>query len=358
LQSTSTAILRQRNPPLPRKLAAQPITQNKGDTNMKKITLIVLAVLSAFSGNALSADDKDFAGCDGNQVIIGTGLATAPYSQMMQTPIKMAPHLMCEYRGSTGGMENVTALVERKIDAGLVQADVLDFMKRTEPMVSKKIRSLIALHSNYLHIFKLRGGVTEKKNIIQKQVVVMNSLRDLKGRRIATFGSAYITARTINERLNLGMGIVEVATKEEGIAKLKKGEVYAFFAMGGKPIPWVEKDIDGNAIALVNVEPADITALGQPYYVGKLSYKKLGVAGINAVAVRNDLVVWDFTGKRAEQLLELRKFFKQNLEDIKDTRGAHPAWQDVELSSLDELSWQKFQPTGSGGSTKSYKKKK
>ena len=63
-------------------------------------------------------------------MIIGTGLPTAPYSQMMQIPLRMAPDLICEYRGSTGGTENIQALVERKIDAGIVQADVLTFMMR------------------------------------------------------------------------------------------------------------------------------------------------------------------------------------------------------------------------------------
>ena len=214
---------------------------------MKKIILMVLAVLCAFSANAFSADDKDFQGCTGNQVIIGTGLPTAPYSQMMQVPLRMAPELICEYRGSTGGTDNIQALVERKIDAGIVQADVLTFMMMTEPMVAKKIRSLVALHSNYLHFFVLKNGFKEDRGTfkLKKQAVIRN-LRDLEGRKVAAFGSAYITGRIINERLGLNMQLVEVSTKEDGLAKLNKGEVAAFFAMGGKPIPWVDKEVDGN----------------------------------------------------------------------------------------------------------------
>jgi TRAP-type uncharacterized transport system substrate-binding protein len=322
---------------------------------MKKIILIVLAVLCAFSSNALSADD--FQGCTGNQVIIGTGLPTAPYSQMMQVPLRMAPELICEYRGSTGGTDNVQALVERKIDAGIVQSDVLSFMMYTDPMVAKKIRSLVALHSNYLHFFVLKNGYFEDRGTFKrKQQVVIKKISDLAGRRVAAFGSAYITGRNINEKLRLNMKLVEVNSKEEGLAMLNKGEVSAFFAMGGKPIPWVDKEIDGNTITLANVDPADIEKLKSPYYTGKLTYKKLGVVGVNAVAVRNELLVWDFTGQRAQQLLQVRKFFKDNLNDIKDSRGAHPAWQDVELNTLDRVSWERFQPVGSGAPARSKKR--
>jgi TRAP-type uncharacterized transport system substrate-binding protein len=323
---------------------------------MKRIILIVLAVLCAFSKIALSADDKDFQGCTGNQVIIGTGLPTAPYSQMMQIPLRMAPELICEYRGSTGGADNVQALVERKIDAGIVQADVLSYMMIKEPMVAKKIRSLVALHSNYLHIFVLKNGYLEDRGTFKrKQKIVISNMRDLAGRKVAAFGSAPITAKNINEKLGLKMRLVEVGTKEEGLAMLNKGEVAAFFALGGKPIPWVDKEVDGN-ITLANVDPADIEKLKSQYYPGQLTYKKLGVLGLSTVAVRNELLVWDFTGQRAQQLLQVRKFFKDNLNDIKDSRGAHPAWQDIELKTLDMVSWERFQSVGSSAPAKSKKK--
>jgi hypothetical protein len=125
--------------------------------------------------------------------------------------------------------------------------------------------------------------------------------------------------------------------------------------MGGKPIPWVDQEVDGNTVTLANVEREDIEKLKDPYSPGKLTYKKLGVVGVNAVAVHNDLLVWDFTGQRAQQLLQVRKFFKDNLNDIKDSRGAHPAWQDIELNTLDRVSWERFQPAGSSAPSKAKK---
>lgn len=324
---------------------------------MKTIIMMVLAVLCVFSGIALSADDKDFQGCTGNQIIIGTGLPSAPYSQMMQIPLGMAPDLICEYRGSTGGTENIQALVDRKIDAGIVQADVLTFMMHREPMIAKKIRALAALHSNYLHFFALKNGYKEDRGkLMPKKLVVVRSLHDLRDRKVAAFGSAHITGTIINERLGLNIKLVEVNSKEAGLAMLGKGEVAAFFAMGGKPVSWVDKEVDGNAVTLVNVDPGDIERLKSPYYAGKLTYRKLNVVGANTIAVRNELLVWDFTGQRAQQLLQLRKFLKDNLNDIKDARGSHPAWQDIERNTLEEVSWQRFQPIGGSAQAKSKKR--
>ncbi len=324
---------------------------------MKRIILIVLALLCAFSANVRAAEDKDFQGCTGNQVIIGTGLPTAPYSQMMQVPLSMVPDLICEYRGSTGGTDNIQALIERKIDAGIVQADVLTFMTHTEPMIATKVRSLVALHSNYLHFFVLKNGYKEDRGTFKfKKHAVIRNLRDLNGRKVAAFGSANITGRIINERLGLNIRLVEVNSKEAGLAMLNKGEVAAFFAMGGKPIPWVDKEVDGNTVTLGNVEQGDFERLKSPYYSGKLTYRKLGVVGVNAIAVRNDLLVWDFTGQRAQQLLQVRKFLKDNLNNIKDARGSHPAWQDVEQNMLDDVSWHRFQPAGGTVSARSKKK--
>ena len=127
---------------------------------------------------------------------------------------------------------------------------------------------------------------------------------------------------------------------------LTNGQVVAFMAMGGKPIDWVEK-LDGNVYTLANVDTSDISALGQPYYPVKLTYRNLGVMGVTSITARNDIVVWDYTsGRNVEKMLRLRKFIKENLEEIKEARGSHPAWQDVEKENLDDVSWQAYQPAG------------
>ncbi len=315
---------------------------------MRRFALL-LPFLFLFSGlcSVLRAGENTQSPQSGyDPIIIGTGLKTAVYSQMMQTPFKMAPELMVEYNGvTTGGIDNMMALLHRQIDAGLMQADVIEYMKRTEPMITKKIRSLVALHTNNILIFALRGGLSVEKNFLQRQTIYVRNLRDLAGRPVAAFNdNASVTARVINERLGLNMKIYEVTSKEEGFRKLREGNVYAFFVTGGKYIPWVEQEVDANTITLANTNPEDIQKLGQPYSSGKSAYRKFGVP-VNVVAVRNELVCWDFTSKkRSEQLLEIRNFLKRNLTTIQETRGSSPSWQEVDQKTIDEVSWQKYQP--------------
>ncbi len=310
---------------------------------MKRFSFLlpVFLIFFGFCGVLQAAENSQ----SGNEpIIIGTGLKTAVYSQMMQTPFRMAPELMVEDTGVTaGGVDNITALLQRKIDAGIVQVDVLDFMRRTEPMITTKIRSLVGLHTNYLIIFSLRSGVSIQKNPFQREIQYVRNLRELAGRPVAAFSSASVTARVINERLSLGMKIYEVSSKEEGFRMLREGKVYAFLATGGKYIPWVEKEVDEKTITLVNTTSEDILKLGQPYSSGKSSYRKFGVI-VNVVAVPNELVCWDYTGKKCAQLLAIRNFFKRNLTAIQETLGTNPAWQEIDQEKLNKAYLPRYQP--------------
>ena len=303
---------------------------------MKRFSFLLPAFLIFFGFcRVLQAAENSQSGNE--PIIIGTGLKTAVYSQMMQAPFRMAPALMVEYTGvTTGGVDNITALLQRKMDAGIVQADVLDFMRRSEPMITNKVRSLVGLHTNYIHIFALRSGVGWPISFH------VRNLRDLAGRPIAVFSSASVTARMINERLGLRMKIYDVTTKEEGFRMLQEGKVYAFLASGGKYIPWVEQEVDANSIMLVNTSQEDIQKLQQPYSSAKIFYRKFGVVGVNVVAVHNELVCWDYTGKKRVQLLAIRNFLKQNLATIQETLGTNPAWQEIDQKAFDQAFLQKY----------------
>lgn len=312
---------------------------------MKKFFTIIFCVVALCIGLIKSVMAVE---CEKNEIIFATGDPKGTYSLMFKTIEEMVPDLVCEYTDTTGGFVNVNLLLERKIDAGLVQSDVIDYMKRTDQRVQKKLRSLGALHGNMIHIIMNRNGFKKKKEtgmgswIGSSETVMVSNLRDLKRLPIAAFGSGFITARVINERLRLEINendIIEVEKKEEGLELVKNGKVAAMIAMGGIPISWVEK-LDRNIFALANVDLADIAALGNPYYASKMNYRTLGVMNANAITVRNEIIVWDYAGPTGQRLEELRSFLKNNLEAIKEERGSHPAWQDVD--SIEDISWLRY----------------
>jgi hypothetical protein len=114
--------------------------------------------------------------------------------------------------------------------------------------------------------------------------------------------------------------------------------------MGGKPIEWIEK-VDEKVFALSNVNTSDIQSLGTPYYNTKLQYKKLNAIGTNSITARNDLVVWDYAGKKAGMLLKLRDMVRENMADIKEDMDAHPCWQEITEENYLDVFWQKYNPS-------------
>lgn len=298
-----------------------------------------LSVVSTFAAGAEQANPQKDA------TLVGTGDAKGTYSVMFND-LKPYCNNVEEFKESKSGSESVDFLVNRSIDAAIVQADVMSYKDRTEELVSKKLRALASLHINSLHIIVLRDGVAVKgENLWNKgSVVIIENLRQLANKPVAVFGSSEYTAIFVNERLKLNLITEKVDKYEEGLELVKAGKVFALLAMGGKPIPWVGK-LDGKIFTLANMESGDIAAMQKPYKNIQVTYPNLKIVGANTLSVNNDIIVWDYqSGKQAAKLLAFKKCLEDNLQDIKDTRGTHPSWQQVELENLDNVSWQPYVP--------------
>ena len=306
---------------------------------MTKSLASVLALSASLATGVVFAQNAPAGGACGYALRIATGDQKGTYSQVFKNIQNVCP-LACEDMQTSGGFDNIMRLITGKADAGIAQVDALDFLKRVDPRVLK-LRSLVALHTNSMHIIVSAQGVKPEGsgwNPLASKVVIDN-LRQLRGKKVALFGSAQVTALIVSERLQLGFITVDVATKEDGLAKVKSGEVAAMLAMGGQPIGWVEQ-LSKAEYSLATSEVGDITTLGTPYFNTKLSYPNLNKFGVNSVTVRNDLVTRDFTGPKANALSELRSCMATKLQDIKEGNGAHAAWGDVE--DLNATGWEKY----------------
>ena len=308
-----------------------------------RIWVLVLFILisNLFFFNSVKADDAFDKSCSPNQIIFSTGVKNNTYSQAMQPLIQIVPDLICERTDSSGGKQNVEFLLGLGGDAeaALVPTDVIEYMSRTNPEV-KKLRSIISLWGNALHIIvSVNGYTTKRYGMINSKPIYIQELRDLRGLKVAVFGSPVVSARMIDERLKLNLtDFIEVTTVADGLKKLDEGEVQAFMTMGGYPIKYVE-DLDPKKYTLANVDPASITALGAPYYATKINYPKIGANGFNAITSKNEVVVRPYkTQKWIDKYNALYKAFKDNLQDLQEMRGAHSAWKLINIDEMDSLS--------------------
>jgi len=267
---------------------------------------------------------------------IATGKPDATNSQMMKAIINACPNLVEEDTDTTGGADNVGKLVANQVHGGIAQVDVVQFLEKTEPAISK-LKSLVALNPNYLHVIAATkgfvvepaqkgtlgfGGKPEVRGKITK-------FTDLNNRTVAANGSAQLTLRVIADKLNLNINIVDADDRKAGLDMLANGQVAAFVAMGGKPVEWVGK-LDGSVFELVPVGQDIAEKLGAPYSAQKLTYKNLNAFGFATVSVKNELIVRDYKGAKGAQLQQLRDCFVANVDAIRETTGTHPAWQEVE----------------------------
>jgi len=290
---------------------------------------IVMFVTLFMTYIANAAEDIFVKSCSTNQIIFSTGVKTNTFSQAMQPLFMLVPDMFCERTDSTGGDRNVELLLgmDGDAEAAIVPADVIEYKSRTNPE-AKKLRSIISLWGNALHIaVNVNGYTTPKYGGMGKDVHYIQEFKDLVGMPVAVFGSPKTSARVIDERLKMHWDIVEVNSLKEGWDKLEKGEVKAFMVMGGWPIQYIQ-ELDPKKFTLINVDPATITTLGSPYYTTKLNYPKIGVNGFNAITAKNEVMVRNYTTQRwVTKYIAMYHAFKDNLVDLQEMRGAHAAWK-------------------------------
>lgn len=278
---------------------------------------------------------------------IATGKPDATNSQMFQSIKAVCPNIQ-EVTDTTGGVDNINMLVGNKVDAGIAQPDVAEFLEQTDPNVGK-LRSLVALNSNYLHIITSPRGVMVDPGKegrfgfgkVEAKFAPINGVFDLKGKTVVAHGSAQLTARILSKRLGLDLNVIDDdSPTRTGLEMVRTGQAAAFMAMGGKPVGWVEK-LNPGEFQLLAMQKEMISNLGSPYFSGQLSYKNLNAFGFHALAVKNELFVRNYQGAKAKLLSELRTCYEHNLADIRETTGTHPAWQEVE--DLTAVSWARFE---------------
>ncbi len=287
---------------------------------------------------------KTLNACAADKLAFGSGTPRGTYGQMSSSLAALCP-MICEVQETQGGYDNITQMVNEKFDSGIVQADLIEFLNRTEPDIKKKLRSLFALHGSSMHMFiSLKGvpvaGVKKEsvpiwkgggsKDVPTTSMVVVEKLSDLKGKKIAAWSSAYVSAHIVSERLKLDWDVVEVKTRAEGLKMVQDGQAWMFMAAGGKPVEWID-EVRADQLTLLNLDPGEITKLGGPYYPVKVTYRHLKVNGWNTISVRNEVLVRNITtGPLAALIPTFKKCVADNLDVIKSQRDKHPSWSDVE----------------------------
>lgn len=239
-----------------------------------------------------------------------------------------------------GSMQNIHDILYLKgIDLGIVQSDVLAYIKREQlyPGIENRLRYVTKLYNEEFHLVA-REGVT--------------SIEQLAGQKV-NFGvegsGTHMTASTIFDGLKLN---VQPTTFDQALAlkKLKAGEIAAVAYVAGKPARAFADIKPQDGLRLVAIPYPD--ALQQNYLPSSFSdgdYAGLVPPGkdVDTVAVGAVMAVfnWNKGTSRYEKVERFIEAFFSRFDEFQN-EPRHKKWSEVNLAAK-VPGWERFGPAGS-----------
>ena len=232
-------------------------------------------------------------------------------------------------------LERLTDPDETKsADLAIMQTDALDEARKSGgPALLRQLNFVARLYNQELHLVA-HGSI--------------GSTADLNGRKVA-LGSPDSpggrTGRLLLERMGVKAEIV-VATQQEAIEQLRRGEVQAAIFVGGKPVPAL-RDLKIAGLHFLSIPykgamqdfyfPAQITRADYPDLV-------TSNANVDTVAIGTVLVALDARPgtKRYQNLTRFTDAFFDSFPALREAPH-HAKWREVNLAA-DVPGWRRFLP--------------
>ncbi|MGI9405857.1 MAG: TAXI family TRAP transporter solute-binding subunit [Hyphomicrobiaceae bacterium] len=234
-----------------------------------------------------------------------------------------------------GSVQNITDILYLKgIDVGIVQSDVLSFIKSRglHSNIEQRIHYITKLYNEEFHLV---GGRE------------IEDIRDLEGKAV-NFGvsgsGTYMTATTVFQKL--GIKVKPVSFDQAlAIEKIRSGEIAATVFVAGKPARAVA-DLKGTyGLQLIPVKYD--RPLQNAYLPARFSsedYPELVPSGqtVDSIAVGAVMAVynWPNDNPRRQRVERFVDAFFSRLEDFQ-TEPRHKKWREVNLSAK-VPGWKRF----------------
>ena len=173
-----------------------------------------------------------------------------------------APGLIAVVQSTHGSVANVRGISTGMLEAALVQADIAYWAYNGEGVFEGEppVSELRAIANFYPEVIQL----------VVRRDAGIESVEDLRGKRVSLDqpgSGTRVDAVLVLEAFGLAPGDVEEASVNAGeaIAKMRKGELDAFFFVAGTPTNAITSLAEDVAIALVPLAGPEIDALRKKY---------------------------------------------------------------------------------------------
>ena len=302
------------------------------------VSALFLFALPSFAFSAESHNDRVTRANQGTVSIISGGIGG--------TYIRIATDLAAvldngeELRilpiAGKGSVQNIHDILYLKgIDLGIVQSDVLTYIKREQlyPGIEKRLRYITKLYNEEFHLVAREG---------------IASIEELAGQKVnfgVEGGGTHMTASSIFDGLQLN---VEPTTFDQALAleKLKSGEIAAIAFVTGKPAGAFADVTPEDGLRLLSVPYSE--ALQQSYLPSSFTetdYPGMVAPGqqVETVAVGAVMAVFNW-GKGTDRYNKVERFIESFFARFSEFQKhpRHKKWQEVNLSAK-VPGWDRFE---------------
>lgn len=225
-----------------------------------------------------------------------------------------------------GSVQNINDMLYLKgIDIGIVQSDVLSYVKREGIYrnVENRVRYITTLYNEEFHLLAGQG---------------IESVEALAGKKV-NFGirgsGTYVTASTVFDALGIK---VEPTAFDQALAleKVKAGDIAALVYVAGKPTSLIKDLKSEDGVRLLRVRSPKIPQIYAASKFAAEDYPGLVPPGteIDTIAVRAVMAAYNWTEKN-ERYQNIARFVDRLFERFAEFQipPRHPKWREVDLSA-------------------------
>jgi TRAP-type uncharacterized transport system substrate-binding protein len=286
------------------------------------------AILAVVSSGQVKAQDSALP-----KMLVAANSSSGTYLQMVeQIKTICADEFNVEIIDNKGGaVGNLEALVNNKAQAAFMHSDVLQasaiFDKKYEDY-----KTLLALYPEDIHVIVLRNSITKVGGVagIGATTKEFSTLADLDNFKVGAAGGGVKTMQILKGQGGAGFTAVPYDKGDDLLPALKAGEIQAVIFVGGAPLPNVEK-LSWSDYKLIPIGDSLAGRLKDVYRPTQLTYSNLRASQVSTLAPVATLVTRQYkTPKFVKMQAAFRNCFYSHLDEMKETPGLHPKWQEVQ----------------------------
>lgn len=314
-------------------------------------SLLVALLACVVSAAPLHAENKD------KSIGMVTGPKTGTYIAMGRDIAGVAKTAgqVIQVKDSDGSIDNIRRITSDENAAlGIVQSDVLGFLKRSKNRDSQRISEELRM------VFPL---AREEVHLIARNEI--KTIADLQGKRVVVGdegSGSLLTSMNLLSMMNIAPGQTLKIAPPEGLVAVLKNEADAMIFVGGKPVRLfknledLKKSSPENAALMdqVHFVPLNDSKMLQEYAPAEINSNDYSFVNqaVPTLAVTAVLVSYDFSDpedayhkQRCKQLRAIGNAMRDHLDYLRSS--GHPKWKEVDLNAevslwkRDLCSWKK-----------------